>query len=269
MKKGYEDTIIKHYDEQAEMHGLEPSSTMLDSITRSMESSAIIEIVRYIAQSEASALHVLEVGCGNGYLLGLLREQFPDMILDGIDFTPAMVTLARERTVVRCNVGQGDVRDLKFPDAWCDVIISERCLINLLSIQDQTRGLGEIWRVLKTGGYLVLLEAFQDGLANLNKARTELGLSANRVPYHNAWFDKDQFCQIVQDLFELIQPNEVDPQLPASNFLSSHYFVSRVLYPAITRADIIYNTEFVSFFSFLPPNGNYSPVQLYLLKKKP
>ena len=34
------------------------------------------------------------------------------------------------------------------------------------------------------------------------------------------------------------------------------------------KTEILYNTHFVKFFSFLPPMGNYSPIQLHLLVRR-
>jgi hypothetical protein len=111
----------------------------------------------------------------------------------------------------------------------------------------------------------VLIEAFTDGLDNLNRARQELGLPPNRVPEHNRWFEKERFLQVVAPLFEDV--GEADG-VPPRTFLSTHYFISRVLYPAVTRREVLYNTEFVRFFRFLPPQGDYSPIQVFLLRKR-
>jgi SAM-dependent methyltransferase len=126
----------------------------------------------------------------------------------------------------------------------------------------------ELHRVLKPGGHLVLIEAFTDGADNLNRARAEVGLPANPIPPHNLWFDKPAFTSLVETLFEEPIANG-SPELPPRNFLSSHYFVSRVLYPAVTRREVLYNTELVKFFRFLPPQGDYSPIQLYFMRKEP
>jgi len=56
--------------------------------------------------------------------------------------------------------------------------------------------------------------------------------------------------------------------LPPVNALSTHYFISRVLYPAVTQAEIRYNTEFVRFFDFLPPRGAYSPIEVHFLRRR-
>lgn len=35
----------------------------------------------------------------------------------------------------------------------------------------------------------------------------------------------------------------------------------------MTKGDWVQNTEFVKFFSFLPPIGNYAPIKAYILQK--
>ena len=44
--------------------------------------------------------------------------------------------------------------------------------------------------------------------------------------------------------------------------------MSRAVYPSVTKREVLYNTHFVKFFSVLPPMGNYSPIQVYLLKRR-
>jgi hypothetical protein len=76
----------------------------------------------------------------------------------------------------------------------------------------------------------------------------------------------------VKGSFLLVEPQSLDRHTRGysfrTNFLSSHYFVSRVLYPAVLKGDLVRNSEFTKFFSFLPPAGNYSAIQAHLLKKR-
>jgi ubiquinone/menaquinone biosynthesis C-methylase UbiE len=257
--------ILEHYRREALEHDLSPSSTMLDQTTREMEVEAILACVEYLRRA-GKADTLLEAGCGNGYLLKVLREKFPEIRLHGIDYSPDMVSLATSRSLENCEIQREDVRALTFPPEAFDVVVSERCLINLLDESDQHRALRELHRVLKPGGHLVLIEAFTDGADNMNRARAELGLPENSIPPHNLWFDKPAFLALVETLFEEATANG-SPELPPRNFLSSHYFVSRVLYPSVTKREVLYNTEFVRFFRFLPPQGDYSPIQMYFLRK--
>lgn len=261
---GHDDLILEHYRKQAEAHGLEPVSTMADETTRELEVAAILACLRHAVQTFGT-LSLLEVGCGNGYLLETIRAQYPDLRLTGTDYTPDMVALASSRGVPDCEIRQEDVRALSLPSDSFDVVVTERCLINLLDADAQGMAMAELARVLRPGGFAILVEAFTDGLANLNRARNELGLPDNEVPYHNLWFDKERFLSYLEGRFQEVSGSAGG--MPTRDFLSSHYFVSRVLYPSVTKREILYNTEFVKFFRFLPPHGEYSPIQLFFLQK--
>lgn len=256
-------SVLDHYRNQAQDHGLEPSSTMLDQRTRAMETEAILACIARVVEVAPGPVGLLEVGSGNGFLLQSLRDRFPALRLTGIDYSPDMVRLASSRALDDCEIQQGDVRALAFSSDQFDIVVSERCLINLLDSSWQTDALREIHRVLKPGGHLVLIEAFTDGAGNLDRARIEVGLAETTIPSHNLWFDKAHFMSIVDDLYT----EEDSEGVPPPNFLSTHYFISRVLYPSITKREVLYDTEFVKFFGFLPPVGNYSPIQLYFFRK--
>ena len=260
-----DDLVREHYRGEATNHQLAPTSTMADLVTREAEIDAVLACLAH-ALGDRSEAQVLEVGCGNGHLLAELRSRFPGIALHGIDFSPEMIELARSRGLDRCEADEGDVRRLRFADATFDAVVSERCLINLLADDEQEQALRELARVLRPGGRVVLVEAFTDGWANLNRARAELGLEPNSQPFHNRWMDKDRVLGVLGELFEPIGDDTAG--LPPMNFLSSHYFISRVLYPAVTSREIVYNSEFVKFFRFLPPSGDYSPIQLLHLRRR-
>ena len=260
-----DDLILQHYRKQAEAHGLEPVSTMADETTRELEIAAILTCLRHVVHT-IGAVSLLEVGCGNGYLLETIRTQYPDLTLSGTDYSPDMVALASSRGIAGCEIREEDVRALSLPSDSFDVVVTERCLINLLDADAQGKAVAELARVLRPGGFAILVEAFTDGLANLNRARDELGLPANEAPYHNLWFEKERFLSYLEGRFRFVG-GTADGSLPAQNFLSSHYFVSRVLYPSVTKREVLYNTEFVKFFRFLPPYGEYSPIQIFFLQK--
>ena len=261
------DPILDHYRREAEEHGTEPSSTMRDEITRGRELDAVVRVTARLA-GRGQLEQLLEIGCGNGLLLAELRDRFPTLALTGLEYSPEMAELARGRRLEGCRVERGDVRELPFEDGSFDVVVSERCLINVMDREGQRRSLAEVARVLRGGGHYICIEAFADGLRRLNKAREELGLEPNQVPHHNLWLEEDWFSEAVTGSFAERDPPALgDESLPPRNFLSSHYFVSRVLYPALTRREVLYNTELVKFLSFLPPIGDYAPIELRVLER--
>jgi len=220
-----------------------------------------------LRRRSAGPLRVLELGCGNGYALSrMLPLSHADDRFWGLDFSPELLEIARGRKLERCTLSQGDARALSYESGFFDFVYTERCLINILDWPGQRQALREIARVLKPGGTYLMIECFTDGLDNNNKARADCGLPAIQEAHHNKYFEKQAFQEAVAAEFELLDP-ATEFTMPA-NFLSSHYFVSRVLYPSLTRGEVVRNSEVAKFFSFLPPMGNYSPIQAQLLRRR-
>ena len=160
---------------------------------------------------------------------------------------------------------------MPFRDESFDLVYTERCLINILNWEGQKVAIQEIWRLLRPMGYCLLIECFTDGMACLNQARKECGLPVLSEAHHNRYLDKEAFFEFVGRMFTVLRPGEgtIDARcIPRPNFLSSHYFVSRVLHPLITKGRQVRNTAFVKFFSWMPPHGEFAPLQAYLLRKR-
>jgi ubiquinone/menaquinone biosynthesis C-methylase UbiE len=266
-----DEIIQSHYKLQAEKHKDSPTSTMEDLIIRQKELESIFSFFN-LREVKVIAGKVLEIGCGNGYTLQQLAGLHPNTSFHGMDFSHDLFAIASERKISNGSFSQGDVRQLEFPDASFDIVYTERCLINLLSWDDQQKALTEINRILKKGGFYFMVESFTDGFDNLNKARNELGLAGIPVAHHNLYFDKEPFKAFISPFFNIVDGDNLgatETTALQSNFLSSHYFTARVLHPLLTKGDPnLKNTELVKFFSFLPPSGNYAPIQAHILQKK-
>lgn len=92
----------------------------------------------------------LDLGCGTGDMLELLAERYPGMELVGLDFSPNMLQVAKERLAGFANVSleQGDAMHLGYADGSFDCVVSAFALRNMASCE---RAVGEIARVLKPG----------------------------------------------------------------------------------------------------------------------
>lgn len=259
MKKE-ESEMLEHYRLEAKEHGDKPSSTMEDDIVRKEE----LKLIEYLMEIVGTNRNkVLDLGCGNGIALSVLSRKFLNNDYYGLDFSHDLIKICHDRKMMNVSSHQGDARETMFDSNFLDIVYTERCLINLPSWGDQIKALNEIHRILKPNGYYLLIEAFTDGLKNCNKARTECGLPELKPAKHNLYLDKKKFLDAIESKFIIIDQDQVE-----HNFLSSHYFISRVLHPLVTKGKNIKNTEFVQFFnSFLMPIGNYSQIQAYLLKK--
>lgn len=118
---------------------------------------------RYAADCAAPPLGgaALDVCCGTGDLAFLLHQRVgPEGRAVGVDFAAPMVQLARQRAAGRAGVWfvQGDAETLPFQDATFDVATVG---FGVRNVGDVDRALRELWRVLKPGGRLVVLEFSQ------------------------------------------------------------------------------------------------------------
>lgn len=266
--------VLEHYKEQANKWKDDPRSTMEDETTREFEVAKIKQTIELIIDNlnkEEVDISICDLGCGNGYTLKELVSTFPSNFV-GIDLSEEMLAVARSRELKNCQFIQADITQSNgLPGSSFDIIYTERCLVNVLDENGQYSALRNIWKLLNRGGYYIMLESFRDGLDLTNKARAELGLEPISAPYHNLFFDKSQFLSFIKDFFRIVDVSELcqddQDEYAKENFLSSYYFISRVVYPSITHREIMRNTEFVKFFSFLPPIGNYAPNQCYILQK--
>ncbi|MEN9574277.1 MAG: hypothetical protein RL514_2132 [Verrucomicrobiota bacterium] len=109
---------------------------------------------------------VLEVGCGVGAELQILRRRFPQLQLTGLDFSEAQLAKARELLHAELAAGavqlqHGSAHELPFADASFDGV----CLIWVLEhLAEPGRALREARRVLRPGGVLSVTEVFNAGL---------------------------------------------------------------------------------------------------------
>ncbi|WP_216215286.1 class I SAM-dependent methyltransferase [Amycolatopsis aidingensis] len=98
---------------------------------------------------------VLEVAVGTGLNLHRYPE---DVRLTGIDFSPAMLEQARmraERAGSAADLRLGDAQELEFPDASFDTVV---CTFSLCAVPDDRVAVGQMWRVLRPGGLLLLAD---------------------------------------------------------------------------------------------------------------
>ncbi|HTW77120.1 MAG TPA: class I SAM-dependent methyltransferase [Thermoplasmata archaeon] len=131
-----------------------------------------------------SAARVLELGCGGGGLLALIRERFQPARLVGTDFDPAQVQSARAFLTIRwgdvpptVELREADALRLPFPDASFDVVFAMMMLHHVESRPNQyvqrPRALQEVRRVLVPGGALVYSEIFRR--QEIRRTLAELG----------------------------------------------------------------------------------------------
>jgi ubiquinone/menaquinone biosynthesis C-methylase UbiE len=98
---------------------------------------------------------VLEVAVGTGLNLPLYP---PTVRLTGVELSPAMLALARQRATehgLDVDLREGDAQALPFDDASFDTAV---CTLSLCTIPDPATAIAEMHRALRPGGLMLLLD---------------------------------------------------------------------------------------------------------------
>ena len=249
--------VTKHYNEQADQYDISILSTMPDQNIRRLE---IQNLLKYLNEGD----RCLEIGCGNGTATRIISEtKILDML--AVDANAKMIKLAKSQNMSKVKgtliFTKKDILNLKSKEKF-DVVYTMRCIINLLDQKIQLLALTNLANSVKIDGKLILLEAFEDGWQELNQARREVGLENIPPAYHNLHLKKDKVIKHLSKIgFHLVNED---------NFLSSYYFNTRVIYPALAKAnsvDVVFNSKIAEFFSTQPSYGNFSHIKILCFQR--
>lgn len=249
--KDYDAIQKSHYDKVAKADLDSPQSTMPDLIVRKIESDSILRTIRKWClenNKDETKIRILDAGCGNGTTLDFLIKNLNNPNVIGIEYNKELMKIANSRKIAK--VEWGDlVNRSSLPSAKFDVVITQRVIINIQNEQDQKTAIENIAELLEDGGLYIAIEAFKSGLDHMNLARNEFNLESVSMPYHNKFLE-DGFFDQFENLSKILL--EVD-----EGFLSTHYYLSYVLYPALAKvsgAEFNRNSIFVSIFDEVLPN---------------
>jgi SAM-dependent methyltransferase len=249
--------VKEFWDAQARTHGESDLATAPDHFYRELEIANIIQRLPH------KPIGVLDVGCGNGYTTKKLAAARPKAWFTGIDYSEEMIHFAKNRGDFDPN------RKIKFDVGNClhlemfarsyDYVISTRCLINLADWEAQRRALIQMCNCLTSGGKLILVENFANGLRNLNTLRARVNLRGIEQRWHNRYIEFFELQKFIEEKSLVIEEKE--------NIGCLYYIVTRVIYPTICE-DPKYNTDMHRITSMMPSLGSFdwSPNYLIVLK---
>src|SRR4030095_5188871 len=229
-------------------------NTLDDVNLRKLEIKAIM---KYISNNQK----VLDVGCGNGYST-INFASSKKISIDGVDYSKQMILNARKllsykrnKIKGKINFFQRDILNDNLGEEKYDVIITERCLINLGTWDKQKQALMNLHRYLKNGGRLLMLEGFKDNLEQINKIRLKYKLKPINIVWHNLFFEKMKFETFVKKYFKI---EHID------NFGSTYMLLTRTLFHALKNN---FDKDIDKLATLLPNFGDYNYQRLYILKK--
>lgn len=116
---------------------------------------------------------VLDAGCGKGRFARVLLEQNPGADIWGLDISEEMLRYVPAGIPTRA----GSLTELPFADAEFDYVYATESLEHAVEIE---RAVGELCRVLKPGGKIVIIDKNAEHWGKLN------------TPEWEKWFDRKE-----------------------------------------------------------------------------
>lgn len=114
----------------------------------------------HFGQRDTSPFTALDAGCGVGATLKLARERFPNATLHGITLLRTQAELAREKLAgLSVSVAPDDFEGSRFAPESFDVVFSIEAAV-YAGGGAKTRYLKEMYRILKPGGVLIVLDGY-------------------------------------------------------------------------------------------------------------
>lgn len=117
---------------------------------------------------------VLDIGCGGGLAMSLLRQKFDGGAVAGVDYSPTAMeetTKFNKSAVERgeCTVAQGSVSELPFENNHFDLVTAFE---TVYFWPELTQDFAEVLRVLRPGGRFLIFNA-TDGLTKEHESWAE------------------------------------------------------------------------------------------------
>jgi ubiquinone/menaquinone biosynthesis C-methylase UbiE len=157
----HRDKDIERFDQRASTY----ESSWLQRAFFDRAHQATLALAAGIVQQPVS---VLDVGCGTGKLLRRAHAYWPEAQLIGVDPANGMIEMAK-RLTPHATFFTGMAEALPLQDASVDLVLSTTSFHHW---QDQAAGLRQIARVLRPGGYFILVDAsFPDWLVRVFRVK--------------------------------------------------------------------------------------------------
>lgn len=209
----------QEHQERVRAHWEDPKTVSLaDPNLRQLEVEALCAWLQ--PQHQA-----LDLGCGDGVNSVVFAARVQSLL--GVDYSGEMIRRARERIAgggpTNMSFRQLPAQELDALEPRFDLVISQRCLINLDSWESQLAAIQAVHGLLPPGGTFLMLECLDQGLEAINDLRAQMDLDPLKMPWHNHYLNLDQLLTTLQPLFEV----------KAQQDFSMYYLLTRVLNPSL------------------------------------
>lgn len=265
--------IKEHWEGLASKYGENIQATTKTATIKKLEVNALN---KWIGKMGKDKLDILEVGCGNGVNCMMLAEDFKEHNFYGVDYVDEMIESARkgidEKGFKNIAVAVDDVLKLDsqlVQERQFDIVYTDRCIINLNTIELQKKAMLNIVKKIKKGGYYLMIENSIQCYDKQNLCRESVGLERRKPAEYNLFLDDEVILRYMEEELGM-------ELLSIDNFASLHDIVQYVIIPMMNKGNIEYGnllmqkvTEFELAASDFVTNkfGEFGQNRLYVLKK--
>ena len=220
----------------------------------------------FIAEVVPNKSHILDIGCGNALsLVRLDKEKGCTGV--GIDFSQGLVDESQENIELNglsrmVSIHKNSIPPIPSDFGLFDVVLSNRCLINLTSGEDQRAAVQGVADVLRSGGTYIMIECSTQGAEETNRLRQSLGLEPLQEPWHNLFMNESDVESWQTESFTISQLLHIS---------STYHFLSRVVYAKfaeIKQEGLSYDSVINQIALKLPQQiGSFGPVKAWMWHK--
>jgi len=181
-----------------------------------------ISEIKYISSIIRRNSRVLDIGCGDGELLMVLKKKL-NIKGVGIDFSKELIKEAKKNTTnieFYCEDMTSISNFKEILKNKFDYIITKRSIQNLTTWNDQKKFINQLSLFCKKTTSILLFESSSTALSNINNFRKSLNLKKIVKPWHNLYLDDKKITDCKYKNIKLLKIHEL---------FSTYYFLSRIV----------------------------------------
>ena len=178
------DDSAERYDTQVEV--------LFKGTANAMRRQALPQLFEVFAGHDQRTLRLIDLGCGTGCFLDLVKQAWPRLPSLGLDLSEAYIRHARRylRRWSRLDLVVANAEAIPAPDNSVDAVTSI-FMVHELPPKVRRIVIRECERVLKPGGRLILLDSLQSGDKPAYDGLLERFPQNYHEPYYRSYVDED------------------------------------------------------------------------------
>ncbi len=164
---------------------------------------------------------MLDLACGTGDITKIISKYYPKTDILGLDISDKMIYLAKKKNPSKSFI-LGDVTDLKYKENEFDYIT---IFFGLRNIEDRTKAISEMYRVLKQGGLFLHFDFGEDNF--LSKIFDFI------TPRFAKFFgkNKEPYKYLIESKNDFLKPDKLIEEFEKAGFkfVSKKYFLFKAI----------------------------------------